>query len=405
MAISILDALEVIYQEAKVVSSEIIPIESALDTVVAREYYATLNLPRFDNSAMDGYAIKCRDEGKRVICKDVIYAGDKALDSVSIGSAIKIMTGAPIPQGAEAVVPKENVRLKGEWVELPHPIKEGANIRYEGEDICMGDKILEKGETIKPYTIALLASQGISHIEVYRKIKVAIFSTGDELAHHYEQLQAAQLYNSNAPSFVARAASLGCETSYISSSGDSIESIQEAIARALHCDLIITSGGVSVGDKDFTKEAFKQMGMEVFFEKVDIKPGKPTTFGKLNSTYIVNLPGNPLASVVNFEMFIKPLIMHLQGRSECYHGVIESIVDKKCNIKGGKTSVLLGRYDGVHFYPLAKQSPGMVSPLHFADAMVVVAPEVSYLKHSQKVKMIPITLAHHASKKINFINH
>ncbi len=405
MAISILDALEIIYQEAKTVSSEIIPMESAVDRIVAREYLATLNLPRFDNSAMDGYAIKCRDEGKRVICKDVIYAGDKALDSVSIGSAIKIMTGAPIPRGADSVVPIENVRHQGEWIELPSNIKESSNIRFEGEDIRIGDRLLGRGESIKPYTIALLASQGMSHIEVYRKPRVAVFSTGNELAHHYETLHEAQLYNSNAPAFVARAKALGCDVSYVSASADSIEAIKQTIAQTLHCDLIITSGGVSVGDRDFTKEAFKQMGMEVFFEKVDIKPGKPTTFGKIDTSFVVNLPGNPLASAVNFEIFIKPLILHLQGALSCYHGVIHTLVDTKCNIKGGQYSVLLGQYDGMSFTPLSKQSPGMVLPLHLADGMVVVAPEVTHLKHSQSVKMIPITLSQHASKKINFINH
>jgi len=405
MAISILDALEIIYQEAYSRSSEIVSLESAVGRVVSKEYRATCNLPRFDNSAMDGYAIKRRDEGKRVICKDVIYAGDKALDEVSIGSAIKIMTGAPIPKGADAVIPKENVVVKGEWINLPSPIKEGANIRLEGEDIRIGDLLLNQGERVEPYTIALLASQGITHLEAYRKIKVGVFSTGDELAHHFESIEAHQLYNSNAPAFIARAQALGCETSYITTSHDSIEGIQEAIKQALHCDLIITSGGVSVGDRDFTKEAFKLMGMESYFEKVDIKPGKPTTFGRINDTFIVNLPGNPLASVVNFEMFIKPLILSLQGANDCYHGIIETTVDKKCNIKGGKYSVLLGKYDGKHFYPLAKQSPGMVSPLHQADAMVVVAPEVTHLKHSQSVKMIPIRTPFHASQKINFINH
>jgi molybdopterin molybdotransferase len=405
MAISIVDALEMIYQEAEALSSEIIPIESAIGRVVSREYYASLNLPRFDNSAMDGYAIQKNDAGRRVVCKDVIYAGDRALDRVQMGSSIKIMTGAPIPQGSNAVVPKENVSIKGELIRLPNDIKEGDNIRYEGEDIRVGEQIIAKGESVTPYTVALFASQGVTHIEVHRKVKVAVFSTGDELAHHYEELEVHQLYNSNAPAFLARAQALGCETNYISSSGDSIDSLQRTIQEALHCDLIITSGGVSVGDRDYTKEAFKNLGMEIFFEKVDIKPGKPTTFGKIGSSFVINLPGNPLASVVNFEMFIKPLILNLQGNSACYHGIIETTVDKKCNLKGGKYSVVLGEFDGKHFYPLAKQSPGMVSPLKYADAMIVVAPEVSHLKHSQKIKMIPIGFHFNSVQKQNFINH
>lgn len=406
MAISILDALETIYQEVDALSSEIITIESSVGRIVAQEYKANLNLPRFDNSAMDGYAVRLRDSGKRVICNGVIYAGDRVSDEeIRMGTSMKIMTGAPIPKGAQAIVPREDVTIKGELIHLPHDIKESAHVRYEGEDIRIGDTIITQGEKVTPYTIALLASQGITHIEVYRKVQVAIFSTGDELAHHYEEIAPYQLYNSNAPSFVARATSLGCETTYINSSGDSIESLQRAIKKALHCDVIITSGGVSVGDKDYTKEAFKELGMETYFEKVDIKPGKPTTFGKLGSTYVVNLPGNPLASVVNFEMFIKPLILTLQGDSACYHGVIETSVNTKCNIKKGKYSVLLGKYDGKHFYPLAKQSPGMVSPLHDADAMALLAPEVAHIKSGAILKIIPIKFSFNANKKINFINH
>jgi len=406
MAISILDALDTIYQEVEAVSSEIIPLESSVGRVVARDYRATLNLPRFDNSAMDGYAIRVRDSGKRVICNATIYAGDRALeDEVRIGTCVKIMTGAPIPRATQAIVPRENVSIKGELLLMPSGVKEGEHIRYEGEDVRIGDIVVPQGEQISSYTIALLASQGITHLEVYRKVRVAIFSTGDELAHHYEAIEAHQLYNSNAPSFIARAKSLGCETTYINSSGDSIESLQKAIKKALHCDVIVTSGGVSVGDKDYTKEAFKRLGMETYFEKVDIKPGKPTTFGKLGATYIINLPGNPLASVVNFEMFIKPLILNLQGDSASYHGVIETSVKTKCNIKKGKYSVILGKFDGKHFYPLAKQAPGMVSPLHDADAMALMAPEVSQIKSGVSVKIIPIKFSFNASKKINFINH
>ncbi len=403
MAISIVDALDKIYQEVGVIDCEVVPLEDSLGMVIARDYMASFNLPRFNNSAMDGYAIKVRDSSKRVNLIDVIYAGDKPSVELRETTAIKIMTGAPIPDGCEAIVPKENVSVDGKIIKLPSGVKANAHIRREGEDIKAGMVFISKGERITPYSIALLTSQGITHIEVYRKVKVAIFSTGDELRPHYEKIEAHQLYNSNAPTFISRAKSLGCETIYINASGDTIESIKSAIKQALKSDIIITSGGVSVGDKDFTKEAFTQMGMDIYFDKIDIKPGKPTTFGKINDTFVVNLPGNPLASMVNFEMFIKPIILKLQGDNAHYHGVIKTTLDKEYVIKSGKYSVILGKFNGLNFSPLLKQAPGMVSPLQDSDAMMVVSPKVSKLTPSTAIKIIPIKMPFNLEVNSSFI--
>ncbi|SHO80381.1 Molybdopterin biosynthesis protein MoeA [hydrothermal vent metagenome] len=403
MAISIVDALDKIYQEVGVLDTQVVPLEDSLGRVIAKDYKASFNLPRFDNSAMDGYAIKLNDSAKRVNMIDVIYAGDTPKTTLRESTTIKIMTGAPIPKGCEAIVPRENVIVDDNIIKLPSGVKENAHIRREGEDIKAGKVFISKGERITPYSTALLSSQGITHIEVYRKVRVAIFSTGDELRPYYEKIEAHQLYNSNAPTFISRAKSLGCETIYINASGDKIEDIQIAITQALKSDIIITSGGVSVGDKDFTKEAFTQMGMEIFFEKIDIKPGKPTTFGKINDSFVVNLPGNPLASMVNFEMFIKPIILKLQGDNSHYHGVIETRLDKEYNIKSGKFSVILGKFDGINFYPLLKQAPGMVSPLQDSDAMMVVSPKISRLTSSKAIKIIPIKMLFNSNVNSNFI--
>jgi len=403
MAISIVDALDKIYQEVGVVDSVVVPLEDSLGMVIARDYKASFNLPRFDNSAMDGYAIKVRDSSKRVNLIDVIYAGDKPRVELKETTAIKIMTGAPIPKGCEAIVPKENVSVEGKIIKLPSGVKANAHIRREGEDIKAGMVFISKGERITPYSIALLTSQGITHIEVYRKVKVAIFSTGDELRPHYEKIEPHQLYNSNAPTFISRSKSLGCETIYINASGDSIDDIKFAIKQALKADIIITSGGVSVGDKDFTKDAFQEMGMDIYFDKIDIKPGKPTTFGKINDTFVVNLPGNPLASMVNFEMFIKPIILRLQGDNECYHGVIKTTLDKEYIIKAGKYSVILGKFNGLNFSPLLKQAPGMVSPLQDSDAMMVVSPKVSKLTSTRDINIIPIKMPFNSNINSSFI--
>jgi len=390
MASSILEALEIIANTITPVAQEIIPIEMAVGRVVNEDYIATFDLPRFNNSAMDGYIVKVVDAGHMVTCNDVIYAGDNPQMILSSGIAIKIMTGAPIPEGGEAIVPIENVTIKETEVLLPNGIEENHFIRMAGEDIKKGTVFLSKGETINAYTIASLASQGITHVAVTREIKVAVFGTGDELRPHFEKIEDHQLYNSNSPMFLTRSKALGCTVRFIRTSADTLEALETSIKSTLDADIIITSGGVSVGDKDFTKEAFTNLGMELLIDKIDIKPGKPTIVGKIDQTVIVNLPGNPLASMVNYELFIRAIIRKMSGRTDHYHGTIQTVMKNDFSTRGGKYAVVLGKFDGNSFEPLKPQMPGMVSPMQKADGFILITPEVKVLTKGSSVKMLPI---------------
>lgn len=390
MPISITQALDHIYTQTPVVDDEWIPIEESVGRVIAEDLVAKFDLPRFDNSAMDGYAVKCSDAGASVPCNGAIFAGDTPSDVLTEGSAIKIMTGAPIPEGCDAIVPVEAIQIDNDKIILPADIKKDAFIRWAGEDIKSGTVFLSKGERVTAYTVAMLASQGMSHIKVKRKIRVAVFGTGDELRPHFEHIEPHQLYNSNTPMFLARAKELGCETQYIRSSKDTMSALKDAIHQALHADIIITSGGISMGDKDFTKEAFGDLGMELIFEGVDIKPGKPTAFGKIGNTVIINLPGNPLASMVNYELFVRAAIRKMSGLKAYYHGTIATPIQETLHLKKGKYTVKLGRYDGKAFSPVPLQMPGMVSPLQAAEGMIITLPEVDLLEKGSIVNMIPI---------------
>ncbi len=390
MVVSIAEALDVLYDSIAPLSSEVISIEESLGRTVSSDHYATFCLPRFDNSAMDGYAVKCSDQGTVVRSDKVIYAGDGVKFILQNGEAIRIMTGAPIPEGCEAIVPIEDVVVEGDQVHLPKTIKPQAHIRQAGEDLRKSDKYINKNDSVSAYALATFASQGVTHISVSRKVRVVVFGTGDELRPHYEHIKAHQLYNSNAPMFLARAKELGCEVSCIGGSGDTIDSLKSCIREALDADLIITSGGVSVGDKDFTKEAFAQLGMETFFSGIAIKPGKPTTIGRIDNTVIVNLPGNPLAAMVNYEIFVKSIIRKLTAASASYLGTVDVKMREDFKLKPGRHTVILGRYDGSYFTPLPQQSPGMVSPLPQADGLIIIMPEVSILKAGTLAKMLPI---------------
>jgi len=404
MASSILEALDIIATQIPSLDSEIIPIEHAVGRIVSEDYIANFDLPRFNNSAMDGYAVKVNDAGKSVTCEAVIYAGDDPQMLLSENEAIKIMTGAPIPQGAEAIVPIENITLDDNKIILPNNIQNNGFIRMAGEDIKKGTVFLQKGECVNAYTVAALASQGVTHVSVTREIKVAIFGTGDELRPHFEKIEAHQLYNSNSPMFLTRSKELGCQVRFIRTSADTLEAIEASIGSTLDADIIITSGGVSVGDKDFTKEAFTNLGMKVLIDKIDIKPGRPTIVGMINQTVIVNLPGNPLASMVNYELFVRAIIRKLSGKNDRYHQTIETRMEHDFSVRGGKYAVVLGKFDGKSFEPLKSQMPGMVSPMQEADGLVLITPDVKVLEIDKKVKMIPIKWEFSSAKKEELLN-
>jgi len=405
MPISITQALDIIYKNTPVVNTELLPIELTLGRIMSEDSVATFDLPRFDNSAMDGYVVKCADAGTTVTCDEVIYAGDSPQMTLADKTAIKIMTGAPIPNGCEAVIPIENVSVEGENITLPSDIQLHGHIRRAGEDIKSGTVYLHRGEKVTAYSIALLASQGVTHLRVTRKIKVAVFGTGDELRPHFEKIEAHQLYNSNTPMFLARAKELGCTVEYIGSSGDTMASLETAIKSALSADIIITSGGVSMGDKDFTKEAFQNLGMTLHFEKVDIKPGKPTAFGTIGNTVVINLPGNPLASMVNYEIFVRAAIRKMSGMNAYYHSYIETEIEEDFSLRAGKYTVRLGNFNGKAFMPFKKQLPGMLSPMERADAMIITTPDVDFIKQGTKVKMIPINWELGCSENEDLFTH
>jgi molybdopterin molybdotransferase len=389
MAINVEEALHYIYSAALPRSIEIAPIENAINRVLAQTITATHSLPAFDNSAMDGYAIRTCDSGKTLPQSCIVFAGDTNDVRLTEDQCIRIMTGAKIPQGCEAIVPIENVSIDGDKVTLPTNIKAGQHIRLKGEDIQCDMTLLENGTFLNAHHITLLASQGITHVKLYRRPRVAFFSSGNELKMHFETLGNNQLYNTNTPTFTARATELGCEVIFTGTAEDTIESIQDHIISSLDADLIITSGGVSVGDADYTKKAFQGLSFENIFESVEIKPGKPTTFGKIKETLILNLPGNPLASALCFELFGQSIIHALSGRNDKYLSTITTRMAQPYLMKKGRRSLIPGWFDGSGFTPSPHFSPGMVLPLSQANSYMMVDESVEKFEQGAEVKIIP----------------
>ena len=388
MAVTIKEALELIYKNTKKTKIKILPIESALGYIIAQDVVATHNLPPYDNSAMDGFAVKLEDASKCVKVKHTIFAGDNSHEKLLVNNAIKIMTGAKIPDGCECIVPQEDTSECDGGVILPDTLKPNNHIRFCGEDIKSGDILLKDGDKLQAHQITLLASQGISHVKVYKKPRVALFASGSELKMHFESVEEYQLYNTNTPALLLRAKEFGCEVDFIGTARDTLEELKEHVRSALDSDIIITSGGVSVGDADFTKEAFGDFGMQTYFDKVQIKPGKPTTFGCIGETMVLNLPGNPLAASLNFELFGQSLILAMSGIKTKYINTIDAKMKKDYKQKKGRISLVPGSFDGSSFEVCDKFAPGMVSPLGYANSFMMVDADVSEIKKDTNVKVI-----------------
>jgi molybdopterin molybdotransferase len=403
MAITVEEALNLVYTLTLPTQSEIVPIENGIHRLLCENIMASHSLPSFDNSAMDGYAVRVEDAGKTLQQVCVIFAGNPDDVRMVEDQCIRIMTGAKIPQGCEAIVPIEEVTVNGDQITFPSTIKPSQHIRLKGEDIQAGMKLLSEGTMLYAHHISLLASQGITHVRVYRRPRVALFSSGNELKMHYEALGANQLYNTNTPTFAARAQELGCDVIFTGTASDSLESIREHIERSLNADLIITSGGVSVGDADFTKEAFQTLGFESGFESVDIKPGKPTTFGRIGNTVILNLPGNPLAAALCFELFGQSAILALSGRADKYLSTLTTKISEPFKMKKGRRSLIPGWFDGASFTPSEKFGPGMVLPLSRANAYMMVDASVEGFEKDAVVKIIPTRWCMSSEKQSSLI--
>lgn len=388
MTISIEKALELIYTNITIKSLKILPIEEALGYILAQDIVATHNLPPFDNSAMDGYAVKIEDSNKCVEVTCSIFAGDDFKGKLEHGQAIKIMTGAKIPLGTQCVVPIEDVTECKEGVKLPDNLTISKHIRLSGEDIKKDTLLLSKGDKIDAHQITLLASQGISHVQVYKKPRVALFASGNELKMHFENVTDYQLYNTNTPTLLARTKELGCEVEFIGTAIDTLEDLHLHVKSALDCDIIITSGGVSVGDADFTKEAFSSFGYEILFDKIAIKPGKPTTFGKIGEKVILNLPGNPLAAALNFELFGRSIIYAMSGQKKKYINPITAKIKDDLTLRSGRRTVIPGYFDGEYFTACKHYAPGMISPLAEANSFIITDENCAKIPKNSLVKTI-----------------
>lgn len=314
-------ALDKIFETlSPITETETLPIRAALYRVLANNIHSEINVPSGRNSAMDGYAVKSEDiPNEGTINLKLIgssFAGTPFNGKLQSGECVRIMTGAIMPDSSDTVIIQEDVESDDEQIRIDSTTKPGSNVRQAGEDLAIGDLVLEKGMKLTPADIGLLASLGFSEVEVSRNIKVGFFSTGDELRSVGEELEDGMIYDSNRYTLYGMLSRLGVDIIDMGVVKDDRDLMDKAFLEAKDSvDVLITSGGVSVGEADYVKETLLKHG-EVNFWKVAMKPGRPLTFGKLGTTYFFGLPGNPVSVMVTFYQFVQPALKKLLGENQ-----------------------------------------------------------------------------------------
>ena len=397
--VSFKQARKLVMEKAVTLGQEIIKLDGVFGRIVAEDIHSKNPVPPFRNSAVDGYAVRSLDiKGQigqvrlKLVAKQP--AGDYYGKKIGRNQTVKVMTGAPVPPAADAVVPVEEVEEKDGYVELKCQVKSGENIREAGEDVKRGQLIIKKGTWLRTPHLGLLAACGFGKVRVYRRPRVTVLVTGNELCRPGRTLRPGKIFDSNSTILKALLETSGAELVAIKKEKDNLKSLVEAIRTASNLgEIIITSGGISVGDFDLVNEAAKQIGGERVFWKVAQKPAKPLAFYYLKRggkpVWIFGLPGNPGAVMISFEEYVRPFIKKIQGCSDFWPEEIEATLTKAVKKKKGRLNFLRVRLENQAgswlATPLDKQESGMISSLTLTRGIALIPAEADYLAEGEKV--------------------
>jgi len=378
-----------------ITTTERVHIRAALGRVLAEDIVSPLDVPGHDNSAMDGWAYRHTDTLSHVHPEAIVgsggatvmtrvgtsYAGKPYLGPVGKGECVRVFTGAVMPPGCDTVAMQERVTENDAGIHIPNDLKPGQNRRFRGEDLKTGATALKKGSLFGPAALGLVASLGIGEVSVYRKLRVAFFSTGDELKGIGSTLGPGEIYDSNRYTIFGMLERAGCEPIDLGNFVDSPEAIRTAFQRAsADADVVITSGGVSVGEADFIKQILNELG-EVLFWKIAMKPGRPMAYGTVGGAHFFGLPGNPVAVMVTFYQFVRSALATLQGRTDyALPPMVKATLVNKIKKMPGRTEfqrgVLTITANGVAVKTTGDQGSGILSSMTQANCFVVLASDV-----------------------------
>ncbi len=390
------DALQgMLDQLACCCDTEQVPLPHALGRVLAADIASPLSVPPFDNAAMDGYAVRLADlaTGTPLIMAGKAYAGQPYQGEWPAGHCVRIMTGAPVPEGTDAVVMQEETRADGDKITFLVPPIPGQNIRRRGEDIREGASVLSSGTRLTPRELPLLASLGIATMPVRRPLRVAIFSTGDELKPVGTPLAHGDIYDSNRYGVKAMLARLGCECLDLGIIPDDPAQLRAAFQQAdREADALITTGGVSVGEADFTKQLLEELG-EIGFWKLAIKPGKPFAFGRLPNAWFFGLPGNPVSAMVTFDQLVQPALAKLAGQQFERPLQLQAIASEPLKKAPGRLDFQRGILrlgpDGLEVRSTGSQDSAVFSSLSRANCYIILERERGRVAAGETVTVEP----------------
>jgi len=392
------EARAIVLNEVEALAARKMHILDSLGLVLAEDIISDVDIPPFDNSAMDGFAIQARDtqgateENPARLKLIGEQSAGPAIDLVvTPGTAVKIMTGAPIPEGADTVVRVEDTKVDGEWVYILLEVPPGKDLRPIGEDISKGDTVIKSGTVITPPHVGILASLGRSQVAVIPRPSVSILCTGDELVEIDEPISKGRIRDSNSYSMAAQVIACGGRPVRIGIARDTLESITAKLREALVCDVVITTAGVSVGEHDIVKDVLRDLGAELKFWKVAQRPGMPLAFWLLEGKPIFGLPGNPASSMICFEEYVRPALLKIMGRRKLLRPEVEGVLTHDIRKKPGRMHYVRvhvehkeGRY---YVTSTGHQGSGVLKSMALANGLALIPQDVSLVKAGEVVKV------------------
>ncbi|EGR2039049.1 bifunctional molybdopterin-guanine dinucleotide biosynthesis adaptor protein MobB/molybdopterin molybdotransferase MoeA [Vibrio cholerae] len=377
--------------------TESVAIQECYQRVLAREVFSPINVPAYRNSAMDGYALRSDDlerDSYRVVAE--VLAGSHYAKTVELGEVVKIMTGAPMPLGADTVVMREQATQNGDAVSFAGAkIKAGQNVRQAGEDLAQGQAVFHSGQRVLSPEMGMLASLGFAHADVFRSLKVAIFSTGDEVQAPGGEIEPNSIFDSNRFTLTGLLKRLGCQVIDLGIIEDDEAKMMQVLEQAAkQADMVITSGGVSVGDADFIKSALEKLG-HIDFWRINMRPGRPLAFGQIAGKPFFGLPGNPVAVMVSFINFVEPALRKMQGEQGWQPLKVNAIALEDLRSRQGRTEFSRGVYafnaqGQLTVRTTGKQGSGILRSMSEANCLIEIAPAIDTVKVGESVTIIPL---------------
>jgi molybdopterin molybdotransferase len=378
---------------APIKETEKVQVREALGRVLGEDIVPSINVPAHDNSAMDGYAVRSSDLNENTSLEEIgsALAGRPFHGKVGPGQCVRIMTGAVMPQGTDTVVIQEIVKKQGNRISVPAGQKPRQNVRYAGEDLKVGVAVLKNGKLLTPADIGLIASLGTGEVRVKRKLRVAFFATGDELASIGTPLKEGEVYDSNRYTLHGMLARLGVEVLDLGVVRDQPEELEKAFNKAAkEADVVITTGGVSVGEADFVKQLMARLG-EVLFWKIAMRPGRPMAFGRIQDAFLFGLPGNPVAVMVTFYQFVRDALLYMSGRQDGAMPLLKAAAAENLRKVPGRTEyqrgIVFKEQDQWKVRTTGQQGSGVLRSMSEANCFIVLEHERGAVRAGELVSV------------------